>query len=93
MRLKRVEFYDSLGGRRDLVFRVSDPSPSDHASSLARHAALSRFRLTIQRLREYLDLEHRDKKLKPFDFEGWEDYHSEVRFTLLIIEASKGQYD
>ncbi|KAJ3551215.1 hypothetical protein NM688_g4829 [Phlebia brevispora] len=25
-------------------------------------------------LRKYLDAEHRDKKKKPFDFTGWEDY-------------------
>ncbi|KAJ7042455.1 cysteine proteinase [Mycena alexandri] len=28
-------------------------------------------------LRQYLDLEHRDKKKTPFDFTGWEDYTSE----------------
>lgn len=26
-----------------------------------------------------MDLEHRDKKAKPFDFDGWEDYYSDVR--------------
>ena len=30
-------------------------------------------------MRAWLDLEHMDKKKSPFDFEGWEDYWSEVR--------------
>lgn len=29
-------------------------------------------------LRGYLDAEHRNKKKKPFDWEGWEDYTDEV---------------
>jgi hypothetical protein len=32
-------------------------------------------------LRGYLDKEHRDKKKKPFDFTGWEDWVDEVRFS------------
>lgn len=30
-------------------------------------------------LRQYLDEEHRNKKKKPFDFTGWEDYTLPVR--------------
>ncbi|PBK77068.1 cysteine proteinase [Armillaria solidipes] len=30
--------------------------------------------LVFKRLRHYLDAEHRNKKKKPFDFTGWEDY-------------------
>ena len=33
----------------------------------------------VQNLRQWMDLEHRDKKSKPFDFDGWEDYYSDVR--------------
>jgi hypothetical protein len=33
----------------------------------------------LQTLRGYLDAEHRNKKKKPFDFSGWEDYILEVR--------------
>ncbi|KZP00782.1 cysteine proteinase [Calocera viscosa TUFC12733] len=29
----------------------------------------------FQELRKYLDLEHRDKRKKPFDFTGWTNYH------------------
>lgn len=32
-----------------------------------------------QKLRQYLDLEHRNKKRKPFDFSDWNDYDPEVR--------------
>lgn len=28
----------------------------------------------FKHLRYYLDAEHKNKKKKPFDFEGWEDY-------------------
>ncbi|KDQ12790.1 hypothetical protein BOTBODRAFT_112325, partial [Botryobasidium botryosum FD-172 SS1] len=51
MRLKRVEYYDSMMSRREKVFQV---------------------------LREYLDLEHRDKKKAPFNFEGWIDHMPEA---------------
>src|ERR1700760_934573 len=30
-------------------------------------------------LRKYLDDEHLDKKKKPFDFTGWEDWNGKVR--------------
>jgi len=29
-------------------------------------------------LRHYIDAEHRNKKTKPFDFSGWEDYTLEA---------------
>lgn len=32
----------------------------------------------MQTLRNWLELEHQDKKKKPFDFDSWEDYYSEV---------------
>ncbi|KAF5377468.1 hypothetical protein D9615_005189 [Tricholomella constricta] len=50
-RRKRIESYDSMGTRRDGVFKA---------------------------LRAYLDAEHRNKKKKPFDFAGWEDYSIEA---------------
>jgi len=49
-RQKRIESYDSMGMRRDNVFKL---------------------------LRLYLDAEHMNKKKKPFDFAGWEDYSLE----------------
>ncbi|KAJ7225724.1 cysteine proteinase [Mycena pura] len=33
--------------------------------------------LVYKLLRQYVDLEHRNKKKKPFDFTGWEDFASE----------------
>jgi len=33
----------------------------------------------FQKLRDYLDLEHRNKKGTPFDFEDWIDYDPDVR--------------
>ncbi|RDB29604.1 Sentrin-specific protease 1 [Hypsizygus marmoreus] len=49
-RRKRIESYDSMGTRRNIVFKL---------------------------LRKYLDAEHQNKKKKPFDFTGWEDYSLE----------------
>ncbi|KAG6891417.1 hypothetical protein C0992_007196 [Termitomyces sp. T32_za158] len=46
-RKKRIESFDSMGIRRDIVFKT---------------------------LRSYLDSEHRNKKKRPFDFTGWQDY-------------------
>ncbi|KAG6837119.1 hypothetical protein H0H93_014425 [Arthromyces matolae] len=51
-RKKRIESYDSMGTRRDGVFKA---------------------------LRIYLDAEHQNKKKKPFDFTGWQDYSIDVR--------------
>ena len=36
----------------------------------------------VQLLRKYLDAESRNKRNKPFDFTGWVDYSSDVRFFL-----------
>jgi sentrin-specific protease 1 len=33
--------------------------------------------LPVQVLRNYLDLEHRNKRKKPFDFTGWQDHNPE----------------
>ncbi|CCM02182.1 uncharacterized protein FIBRA_04261 [Fibroporia radiculosa] len=44
-----------------------------HDSMGARHEKVFKY------LRSYLDAEHRNKKKKPFDFTGWEDYVMEVR--------------
>lgn len=35
--------------------------------------------LFLKHLRAYVDAEHRNKKKKPFDFTGWEDYSPKVR--------------
>jgi sentrin-specific protease 1 len=35
--------------------------------------------IASQHLRYYLDAEHKNKKKKPFDFDGWVDYTLEVR--------------
>ena len=41
---------------------------------------LSKADCLLQHLRAYLDAESRNKKKKPFDFTGWEDYFDEVCF-------------
>ncbi|KAI0252627.1 hypothetical protein BJV78DRAFT_325309 [Lactifluus subvellereus] len=46
-RRRRIESFDSMGGRRQDVFDL---------------------------LREYVELEHRNKKDKPFDWTGWVNY-------------------
>jgi len=33
--------------------------------------------LSVKSLRQYLDLEHRNKRKKPFDFTGWQDFNPE----------------
>jgi sentrin-specific protease 1 len=70
-RRKRIESYDSMGMDRENVYKVSDISPSLHAPIIINRR--------FQRLREYVDAEHRNKKKKPFDFGGWEDWLYEVR--------------
>lgn len=49
-RRRRIESYDSMGMRRDNVFKL---------------------------LRSYMEAEYLNKKKKPFDFTGWEDYSLE----------------
>ncbi|KAG8857660.1 Smt3-specific protease [Tulasnella sp. 330] len=73
---KRIEFYDSLGLSRPIVF---------------------------ERLRNYMDMEHMDKKKTPFDFSGWVDFYTEEMpqqengydcgmFVCMVMEAlSRGE--
>jgi len=48
-----------------------------HASRWEPNAHIDR---KLQLIREWLDLEHQDKKNVPIDFDGWTDYFSNVRF-------------
>jgi hypothetical protein len=34
-----------------------------------------------------MDAEHKNKKKKPFDFTGWEDYELEVGFAMHVCGA------
>lgn len=43
-------------------------------------------------LRAYLDAEHRNKKKKPFDFTGWEDYYPGVRSTYPFTQLTSLSY-
>lgn len=77
-RKKRIESYDSMNMDRGQVFKV-------RVASRPRAC----FRLTHthgQLLRQYLDDEHRDKKKKPFDFTGWQDYTLPVSQTTAVPE-------
>ncbi|EGO30807.1 hypothetical protein SERLADRAFT_455100 [Serpula lacrymans var. lacrymans S7.9] len=66
-RRKRIEAYDSMNLHPGHVFKVC-------GKGLVSLLGLSF--VSKQILRHYLDLEHRSKKKKPFDFGGWEDYSS-----------------
>ncbi|KAL4069400.1 cysteine proteinase [Scleroderma citrinum] len=41
-------------------------------------------RVVFERLRHYLDVEHRNKRGEPFDFEDWVNYDPDVRVTLKL---------
>ncbi len=72
-RHKRIESYDSMNMDRSQVFKVSRiPFSQSHIALM----------MLFQYLRSYLDAEHRNKKKKPFDFTGWQDYTFEVRTTI-----------
>lgn len=73
-RRKRIESYDSMNMNRQLVFKVWYTVPVDNVPFLT----------PIQHLRHYLDAEHRNKKKKPFDFTGWEDYTLKVCRSVII---------
>lgn len=66
---KRFEYYDSLGSRNPLVYKVRSSLLSGIESGLMRK----------QRLREYLAAEHLRKKGSVLDLSDWEDYWDEVR--------------
>lgn len=69
LRKKRIESYDSLGSYHAYIYKVC-PNFIIHNSKLTSY--------DYKKLRSYLQEEHLDKKKKPFDFTGWEDYHDEV---------------
>jgi sentrin-specific protease 1 len=74
-RQKRIESYDSMHDDRGRVYKVS--------TTLLQRCN----KLTLdQLLRQYLDLEHRNKKKTPFDFTGWEDYTLAASFYCFVIE-------
>jgi len=63
-----------MGMERSNVFKVIRRSPLNFTLSA---------NVYWQLLRLYLDAEHRNKKKKPFDFMGWEDYTLEARSSEL----------
>jgi sentrin-specific protease 1 len=68
-RRRRIESFDSMGVRRQDIFAVRF---SCHVRSFSPRFADSL--AYSQLLREYVDLEHINKKSKPFDWAGWVDY-------------------
>ena len=76
-RKKRIQSYDSMGMARSEVHKVPI---TPFAVRLTSHS--------LKALRKYLDDEHRNKKKKPFDFTGWEDWVDTVRW----IERGTGHY-
>jgi len=58
---------------------------STRSDSFFASISVSLILTCLQRLRSYIDMEYRNKKKKPFDFSGWEDWVYEVNFSIWSI--------
>lgn len=77
-RKKRIESYDSMNMATSLVCKVSD---------VILDLLVERYLITmVQQLRAYVELEHQNKKNKPFDWTGWEDYTLKVCISSIAKE-------